>query len=186
MLSKKTSAVAVVLVVAVIGLVSYQVSISTSNRSETTGGLVSPAVSSASSSSSSASFIANTVSAAANLSANEKSVEPGPSLKGYVLNVTIVPGASASAAGPGFVPRLVSVFTAINNTVRWTNDDSVAHTVTFTSVPPLSPPIDSGPIQPGGSFTYTFTVQGTYEYHCSYFPFMNGTIVQLGEYHPYA
>jgi plastocyanin len=39
---------------------------------------------------------------------------------------------------------------------------------------------DSGPVTPGASFSMTFTQPGTYAYHCSFHPFMHGTVVVTG------
>lgn len=108
-----------------------------------------------------------------------------PGQKGYLLDVVIPRGASNQVA-LGYLPHDVRVFLAINNSARWTNNDTVPHTVTFTNWPPGSLAIDSGELAPGATFTYTFTVVGTYRYHCSYHPWMNGTIVQVGELNPYA
>ena len=56
--------------------------------------------------------------------------------------------------------------------VTWTNNDSVAHTVTSDSGK-----FDSGNISPGQSFSYTFTNTGTFNYHCTIHPMMKGTVV---------
>ena len=45
-------------------------------------------------------------------------------------------------------------------TVKWTNDDTVAHTVTFAD-------LDSGDIGPGQTFIHIFNTAGTFEYKCS-------------------
>ena len=58
--------------------------------------------------------------------------------------------------------------------VTWTNSDVVAHTATATD--PRGA-FDSGNLNPGQSFSFTFDTAGTYEYFCSYHPFMKGTIV---------
>ncbi len=50
----------------------------------------------------------------------------------------------------------------VGTMVTWTNNDSVAHTATSdTGV------FDSGPIPPGGSYSYTFMTPGTFPYHCA-------------------
>lgn len=58
-------------------------------------------------------------------------------------------------------------------TVTWTNKDSTAHTVTIDSG---SGP-NSGQIQPGQSYSFTFQQSGTYAYHCSIHPQMKATVV---------
>ncbi len=67
-----------------------------------------------------------------------------------------------------FVPSTLVI--AVDTTVSVTNHDTVAHTWTSNL-------FDSGPIQPGSSFKFTFTKRGTYRYHCTIHPFMTGTIV---------
>jgi plastocyanin len=60
--------------------------------------------------------------------------------------------------------------------VTWTNNDSSHHTVTSSTVPTGAKSFNSGDIAPGGTFTYTFTVPGTYQYGCTYHTWMTGTI----------
>ena len=68
-----------------------------------------------------------------------------------------------------FAPATLQV--AVGTTVTWVNDDTVQHTVTSdTKV------FDSGSIDPGGKFTYTFTQAGTFAFHCSIHSSMTGTI----------
>ncbi len=68
----------------------------------------------------------------------------------------------------------------MNNTVTWTNDDTtgpgVPHTVTALNTTAGAPAFDSGNLVAGASFTYTFTVPGTYQYHCDYHSWMTGTV----------
>ncbi len=47
-------------------------------------------------------------------------------------------------------------------TVRWVNKDSVYHTVTWDDGS-----VDSERIEPGETWSYTFTEEGTYPYHCT-------------------
>jgi plastocyanin len=69
-----------------------------------------------------------------------------------------------------FGPQIVTVKTGM--TVHWTNQDSEAHTVTSDAGAFNSPVL-----QPGASFSFTFTKPGTYSYHCSIHPFMTGKVV---------
>lgn len=71
-----------------------------------------------------------------------------------------------------FLPQNITI--TLNATVRWNNNDSVAHTVTTLSGAPVAS--DSGAVAPGGSYTHTFTVVGTYPYYCSIHPFMRGNL----------
>ncbi len=56
--------------------------------------------------------------------------------------------------------------------VTWTNADQVVHTATSGSGA-----FDSGDLDPGESFTFTFTTPGTYDYLCTPHPSMTGSIV---------
>jgi plastocyanin len=58
--------------------------------------------------------------------------------------------------------------------ITWTNNDTVAHTVTSEGGPVG---FDSGTLNAGGSFTFMFTDAGTYTYHCSLHSGMAGSIV---------
>lgn len=102
--------------------------------------------------------------------------------------VAILNGAGGGANNaPGYSPDSVTVVIGVNNTVTWTNDDSVDHTVTSVSVPAGATAFDSGLLSPGAgmpwqtpkgeNFTQTFTVPGTYQYHCTQHAWMTGTVV---------
>ena len=60
-----------------------------------------------------------------------------------------------------------SVYSAPNITlfagskITWINDDNMVHTVTANDAS-----FNSGDINPGSSFSYTFNTIGTYHYHC--------------------
>lgn len=61
--------------------------------------------------------------------------------------------------------------------VTWTNHDPVDHTVTVGGHGGgHEGSIDSGMMQKGQMFNYTFDTPGTYEYHCDPHPTMVGTV----------
>jgi plastocyanin len=70
-----------------------------------------------------------------------------------------------------FSPSSLSV--SAGTTVKWTNQDAVVHTV--TSVP--AGLFDSGSIPKGGTFSYTFSTAGTYNYYCAIHPSMLGVVI---------
>ena len=80
-----------------------------------------------------------------------------------------------------FTPSTLTVVIGVNNTVSWVNQDSTDHTATFTVVPAgvTASSISAGDIPPGTTFgPITFTVPGTYDYHCQFHPgWMRGTII---------
>ncbi|WSQ09678.1 plastocyanin/azurin family copper-binding protein [Streptomyces sp. NBC_01231] len=61
----------------------------------------------------------------------------------------------------------------VGQTVQWTNHDSVPHTVTTTKAPVK---FDSGTLNKGDSWSYTFTKTGTYEYYCAVHPDMVSSV----------
>jgi plastocyanin len=98
---------------------------------------------------------------------------------------------AASAAGPAadavtvqmtdqlrFEPEDVAI--AVGQTVTWVNASALPHTATddpaknpvaeahpeYAQLPTGAEPWDSGLLQPGQEFTYTFSVPGTYAYFC--------------------
>ncbi|HMK25975.1 MAG TPA: plastocyanin/azurin family copper-binding protein [Chitinophagaceae bacterium] len=70
-----------------------------------------------------------------------------------------------------------SVFSVPNLTlfagskVTWINDDNMVHTVTANDAS-----FNSGDINPGGSFSYTFNSTGTYNYHCTHHAGMTAVV----------
>jgi plastocyanin len=58
-----------------------------------------------------------------------------------------------------------------------TNRDQTVHTWTSTSGPGSW---NSGDLNPGASFSFTFAAAGTYHYQCSIHTFMTGTITVTG------
>jgi plastocyanin len=88
------------------------------------------------------------------------------------MAISIVNGAfDPSNAAGHFSPASVTLVIGVNNTVTWTNNDYSIHTVTSNTGL-----FDSGLLNHGNSWTYTFTAPGTYGYHCSIHPFMTGTV----------
>ncbi len=55
--------------------------------------------------------------------------------------------------------------------ITWTNNDTVAHTVTSDNGK-----FESGQLAPGKTFEFTFNEMGTFSYHCSNHPTMKATI----------
>jgi plastocyanin len=92
---------------------------------------------------------------------------------GNAINVSIAQGA-ANPSSKGYAPDNLTVVIGVNNTVTWTNDDSSIHTVTANDGS-----FDSGYLNPGDSYTHTFTAPGVYEYHCQLHPWMVGYVTVL-------
>ena len=93
-------------------------------------------------------------------------------------SVSIVSG-SSSLTDTAYQPNPIQV--SVGNTVSWTNNDSQPHTVTsgsngqpdnkFNSSPNFSPLLN-----PGQTFSFTFTQAGDYPYFCMLHPNMVGTV----------
>lgn len=85
-------------------------------------------------------------------------------------------------ADDAYSPRDLTV--PVGTTVRWVNGDAMVHTVTSgttdASVGTADGRFDSGFLNPGDSFTFTFTFAGTYDYFCLPHPWMTGTITVTG------
>jgi len=86
--------------------------------------------------------------------------------------VSIQPGSAVNTTTTYYSPTTITVVIGVNNTVTWTNNDNIAHTVTADNGV-----FDSGLLNQGQTWTYTFTTPGTYAYHCSIHPWMKGTVV---------
>jgi amicyanin len=99
------------------------------------------------------------------------------------MNMGAPPASSPQAAAPAapvgnqakvsitnfaFSPAVLTI--KAGSTVTWTNNDIVAHTVTFTDA------ANSPVLNHGDTFSRTFTAAGTYAYICSIHPFMHGTV----------
>ena len=57
-------------------------------------------------------------------------------------------------------------------TVQWTNNDPLVHTLTADDGS-----WDSGPIEPGRTWTHTFAQPGEFAFHCTPHPFMKAVVV---------
>src|SRR5215208_7040241 len=93
-------------------------------------------------------------------------------------SVSIVSG-SSSLTDTAYQPNPIQV--SVGNTVTWTNDDSQPHTVTSGSNVQPDNKFNSSPnftplLNPGQTFSFTFTQAGDYPYFCMLHPNMVGTV----------
>ena len=70
------------------------------------------------------------------------------------------PSVNVNITNFNFVPT--TVYVPIGKTVNWINNDNVIHTITS-----VTGSFDSGSIDPGTTYSYTFNQTGTYEYSCT-------------------
>lgn len=102
----------------------------------------------------------------------EKSGEATAPATGTTASAPAAQSAAAAKVdikGFAFAPGNISV--PVGTTVTWTNDDSVAHTVTANDGS-----FQSGNLDAGKSFSFTFNKPGTYTYHCEYHANMVATV----------
>jgi plastocyanin len=93
-------------------------------------------------------------------------------------SVSIVPG-SSSLTDTAYQPNPIQV--SVGTTVTWTNNDSQPHTVTSGSNGQPDNKFNSSPnfnplLNPGQTFSFTFTQAGNYPYFCMLHPNMVGTV----------
>ncbi|MGI9081648.1 MAG: cupredoxin domain-containing protein [Thermoleophilaceae bacterium] len=81
-------------------------------------------------------------------------------------------GAAVSMKDIKFIPMDVTV--KVGATIKWTNDDSIIHTVTKTSGP--GGEFDSGNVAGGDTFEQKFEKPGKVDYVCKIHPQQTGTI----------
>lgn len=94
------------------------------------------------------------------------------------------PAASAASraitiSGYAFSPAAVTITTG--DTLTWTNEDQAPHDVTTTSAPVA---IHGATMSKGQSWSYRFTVPGTYSYICSIHPDMKATVTVVAAAKP--
>ncbi len=88
---------------------------------------------------------------------------------------TAAPGGQVAIVDYTFSPSTLTV--KGGTTVKWVNMDGDAHTVTFDDRGHGAMAIDSGRMGHMGTFSFTFTQPGTYEYRCALHPSMTGEII---------
>jgi plastocyanin len=79
-------------------------------------------------------------------------------------------GTAVSIQDNSFSPGTLKV--SVGDTVTFTNEGGIDHTVTATSGAKL----DSGSLAPGAAFKFTAEKAGTVSYVCTFHPGMQGTI----------
>ncbi len=104
----------------------------------------------------------------------EPKVMTGPqTVKVSIPKGTAVPGCEEKNAC--YLPYTVSI--KKSDTVKWSNDDTAAHTVTSGSATNgPSGVFDSSLLIAGGTFEHKFTSSGTIDYYCMVHPWMTGKV----------
>lgn len=112
----------------------------------------------------------NTSSTVNTSTVNTNSVTTGT----FTTNTAVTNTAAASSAitinDMAFSPAPLTV--KKGTVVTWTNNDSLAHTVTGSNGGPAS-----GQLAAGKTYQFTFNTVGTFAYHCSNHPTMTGSVI---------
>ena len=95
---------------------------------------------------------------------------PAPAPATSISATVSIPAGAATLGARAYVPSPVTI--APGGTVRWSNDDTIAHTTTSNNAV-----WNSGNVGPGSHFDVTFPTAGTFPYHCAIHPGMIGTVV---------
>lgn len=98
---------------------------------------------------------------------------PGMTMTAPATGATSAPVAGDTVAIKNFAFAPGKLVVKVGTTVTWTNQDTDAHTVTSTG---SGGPLKSAALGTGGTFSYTFTKPGTYDYLCTIHPFMTATV----------
>jgi plastocyanin len=120
------------------------------------------------------------------VSGNESAAEVGSSgnitnttgsSSGPIVNVSILPGASAQG-NPSFDPAVLNV--SKGDSIEWTNNDNTPHTVTSSADEGKT--FDSSVIMPDDTFILQTSDLGEerYDYFCTLHPFMKASFVFNG------
>jgi plastocyanin len=73
-----------------------------------------------------------------------------------------------------YSPQNLVVVIGVNSTVTW-----VSHSTSYDTITSDSGLFDSGLIQPGGTFSHSFSTPGVFQYHCAFHPWMVGSVTVL-------
>jgi plastocyanin len=92
--------------------------------------------------------------------------------KSVIIIDTAIPYVCGSET---FEPTYIRVIIGINNTVTWKNISPFTQ-----SVVAFDGSFSSGPIPPGGEWSYTFTKNGTYKYRSGFYSWVQGSIIVVG------
>ena len=155
-----------------IGLAAFTASCSSDSKSASTS-TAAPAASAATTAAPAATTSAtdspagSTAATTAGTTASSGTASSGTASSGAATS-----GTAVDIAGFKFGPAEIDV--KVGDTITWTNSDKQAHTATSSGN------FDTKSIAPGATGTATFKTAGTFEYICSFHPFMKGKVVVSG------
>lgn len=92
----------------------------------------------------------------------------------YKSNSSSAPVATTSVTIQNFAFNPQTITVSVGSVVTWTNQDSAQHQI--VSDGNLSE-LSSGLIDQNGTYSFTFSNAGTYDYHCNIHPSMKGKVI---------
>jgi plastocyanin len=99
----------------------------------------------------------------------------GPGGTTQIAYKIIMPNGIGVNQNLNYQPTSISI--KKSQTVLWTNNDTTLHTVTSSDSPKA---FDSGNMNAGASYQFTFNNDGTFKYTCIYHSWMQGTVTVNG------
>jgi plastocyanin len=101
---------------------------------------------------------------------------PSSAAASAVASTSAAAGGTTAVSIKGFAFDPTTIQAKVGDSITWTNQDSVPHTVTLDDKS-----VDSGNINgSGGTFSHAFSQAGTFTYHCSIHPTMKATVTVSG------
>jgi|GEM_PF-616630 len=89
----------------------------------------------------------------------------------YSPTAALVSSNTVTIQNMAFNPQVITV--SAGSMVRWVNKDKVTHSVLF----PASTHISMFALSPGQAFSQTFATPGVYNYSCSIYSSMQGSVI---------
>lgn len=95
-----------------------------------------------------------------------------------IFDTNAVCSPTTSIPDCGFRPQNIRVQIGTNNTLTWTNEGILTHTVKSNSIAnPGLPTFDSGDKTHNAKYTLTLNSAGAYHFYCKHHAWMTGSIV---------
>lgn len=97
------------------------------------------------------------------------------------VTIVIPPGSENQASSNSYSPDIATILIGVNSTVRWINQADVANSI-VSDMPVIQDGKNFGSyssLGPGQSYEFTFTQDGTYNYHGAPHPWQKGTIIVI-------
>ncbi|MDA8099611.1 MAG: hypothetical protein M0042_08290 [Nitrospiraceae bacterium] len=117
-------------------------------------------------------FNAAALSSCGSSSTNTGGASSSPAVQ--IVACPTAPAATVAITNSSFQPTGTAI--AVNGIVKWTNNDSIAHTVTSGSQGTPDGTFDSGNLSQNATVCIQFLEIGSYSYFCKIHPFMTGVV----------